>query len=50
MDHLTVPGILFANRTLARPVEGLRDLASVLLADFGIEEFPQRPEAGRANP
>jgi len=50
MDHTTVPGILFANRPLARPVEGLKDLASVLLADFGVETFPQRQEAGQTAP
>jgi hypothetical protein len=50
MDHTTVPGILFANRPLARPVEGLKDMAEVLLADFGIGTFPQRQETGQTAP
>ncbi|MGH9381382.1 MAG: alkaline phosphatase family protein [Thermoanaerobaculia bacterium] len=42
MDSVTVPGILFANRKLSREVTDLQDLAAAVLAEFGIEGFPQR--------
>jgi predicted AlkP superfamily phosphohydrolase/phosphomutase len=48
-DHTTVPGVLFANRDLGRPVVKLTDLAGAILAQFGIEGFPNRqsdPDAG----
>lgn len=41
MDHETVPGILFSNRPLAQPAETLTDLAAALVAEFGIDTFPQ---------
>jgi predicted AlkP superfamily phosphohydrolase/phosphomutase len=40
MDHETVPGVLFVNRPLAKPVSSLRDLAASILAEFGVEGFP----------
>jgi predicted AlkP superfamily phosphohydrolase/phosphomutase len=39
-DHTTVPGVLLSNRTLGKPVSGLTHLAAAILAEFGIEEFP----------
>lgn len=40
MDHTTVPGVLFANAPLARPVASLRDLSPAIVAEFGIEWNP----------
>jgi predicted AlkP superfamily phosphohydrolase/phosphomutase len=40
MDPATVPGIMFSNRRLPRPVNNLRDLTAVIMAEFGIEGFP----------
>ncbi len=41
MDHETVPGILLANRSLARPVARLSDLAGAVLEALGVREgFP----------
>jgi hypothetical protein len=40
MDHTTVPGVLYANRKLTRPVESLENLAAAVLAEFGVESFP----------
>ena len=43
-DHLmhpdAVPGVLFANRPLSRPVTQLRDLADAIVAEFGLGGFP----------
>ena len=44
MDHETVPGVLFSSRPLKRMVTSLQNLAGVLLAEFGIEDFPPTPE------
>ena len=49
-DHTTVPGILLSNRDLGRPVVKLSDLAGAILAQFGIEGFPNtQPEAGEGS-
>jgi len=40
MDHETVPGVLFTNRPLKRPVARLKDLAAAILAEYGVEDFP----------
>ena len=44
-DHCTdpaaVPGILLSSRPLAAPATSLQDLAGALLAEFGIETFPE---------
>ena len=40
MDHEAVPGVLFTNRPLAKPAPTLSNLASAVLAEFGIEGFP----------
>ncbi len=40
MDHESVPGILFTSRPLGQPAPTLTDLASALVAEFGIEGFP----------
>jgi predicted AlkP superfamily phosphohydrolase/phosphomutase len=42
VDPAFVPGILFANHRLPRRVTGLKDLAAAILAEFGIQEFPER--------
>ena len=42
MDHEAVPGVLFSNRPLQRPVVALKDLAAGILAEYGIEGFPSR--------
>jgi len=39
MDHAAVPGVLFTNRPLGRPVSGLQNLAAALAAEFGVA-FP----------
>ncbi len=44
MDHETVPGVLFSSRPLQRVVTSLQKLAGVLLAEFGIEDFPPTPQ------
>lgn len=44
MDHETVPGVLFSSRPLQRVVTSLQNLAGVLLAEFGIEDFPPTPQ------
>lgn len=41
MDTPDVPGILATSRPLKRPVTRLKDLAAALVAEFGIEDFPQ---------
>ena len=44
MDHEAVPGVLFSSRPLKRVVTSLQNLAGVLLAEFGIEDFPPTPQ------
>jgi predicted AlkP superfamily phosphohydrolase/phosphomutase len=44
MDHEAVPGILLSSRALKRPAPTLQHLASALLAEFGIDSFPERRE------
>lgn len=44
MQHDIVPGLLLTNRHLKRPAANLRSLGASILAEFGIEGFP---EAGR---
>jgi predicted AlkP superfamily phosphohydrolase/phosphomutase len=43
MDHEAVPGILLSNRPLKRAAPTLQHLAGALLAEFGVDSFPQRP-------
>jgi predicted AlkP superfamily phosphohydrolase/phosphomutase len=45
MDHETVPGVLLSNRALKRPAPTLQHLAAALLAEYGIDSFPQRSES-----
>lgn len=40
MDHRTVPGILLSNRPLVRQATSLQNLAAAILAEFGIDGFP----------
>jgi predicted AlkP superfamily phosphohydrolase/phosphomutase len=42
MDHETVPGVLLSSRALKRPAPTLQHLASAILAEYGIDSFPQR--------
>jgi predicted AlkP superfamily phosphohydrolase/phosphomutase len=42
MDHEAVPGVLFTSRPLRRPASSLKDLAASILAEFGVEGFPER--------
>jgi predicted AlkP superfamily phosphohydrolase/phosphomutase len=42
MDHEAVPGVLLSSRPLTRPAPTLQHLAGALLAEFGIDSFPQR--------
>jgi predicted AlkP superfamily phosphohydrolase/phosphomutase len=42
MDHEAVPGVLFSNRPLQRPVTALKNLAAGILAEYGITGFPSR--------
>ncbi len=44
MDHRTVPGVLLASRPMARPATSLQNLAAALLAEFGIDGFPDGSE------
>lgn len=44
MDHTAVPGILLTNRALQQPSTSLENLAAALLAEYGIERFPDRSE------
>jgi hypothetical protein len=44
MDHETVPGILLSSRPLKRPAPTLQHLAGALLAEYGIDSFPQHGE------
>ena len=41
MDHAAVPGVLLSNRPLVRPVTALQQLGGAILAEFGIDEFPE---------
>jgi predicted AlkP superfamily phosphohydrolase/phosphomutase len=41
MDPESVPGILLTSRPLRRPAASLQSLASALLAEFGIDDFPR---------
>lgn len=45
MDHEAVPGVLLINRPLRHPASSLKELAAVVLAEFGIEGFPPSGEA-----
>jgi len=49
MDTPAVPGILATSRPLKRPVARLKDLAAALVAEFGIDDFPQtaRPHSSQ---
>ena len=40
MDHRTVPGTLLSSRPLAREATSLQNLAAAILAEFGIDGFP----------
>jgi hypothetical protein len=40
MDPDVVPGILLVSRPLRREAASLETLASALVAEFGIEDFP----------
>lgn len=44
MDHEVVPGVLFSSRPLRRTVTSLQNLATALLAEFGIDDFPPAPQ------
>ena len=44
MDHEAVPGILLSSRPLKRPAPTLQHLARALLAEYGIDSFPQHTE------
>ncbi len=44
MDHRTVPGVLLASRPMQRQATSLQNLAAALLAEFGIEGFPDGSE------
>ena len=46
MDHETVPGVLFTNRPLKKEAPRLQDLASAILAEYGIEGFPRNGASG----
>ena len=41
MDPEAVPGVLFTNRKLKKAAPRIQDLASAILAEFGVE-FPVR--------
>jgi predicted AlkP superfamily phosphohydrolase/phosphomutase len=42
MDPDAVPGVLFTSRPLRKPAAKLEELAAAILAEFGVEEFPER--------
>jgi predicted AlkP superfamily phosphohydrolase/phosphomutase len=46
MDPDTVPGVLFSSRPLKKPVARLEELAAAILAEFGVEGFPERKQGG----
>jgi len=41
MDHEAVPGILLTSRALRKPAPALQTLAAAILAEYGIDTFPQ---------
>jgi predicted AlkP superfamily phosphohydrolase/phosphomutase len=41
MDHEAVPGILLTSRALRKPAPSLQTLAAAILAEYGIDTFPQ---------
>ena len=43
MDYRTVPGVLFTDRPLQQEATSLQNLASAILAEFGILGFPEPP-------
>ena len=43
MDHGAVPGVLVTNRPLRLPAGSLQELAAAVLAELGVEGFPERP-------
>lgn len=49
MDHRTVPGVLLTNHPLRQEVSSLKDLASAVLAEFGVKGFPPRADASAAS-
>jgi predicted AlkP superfamily phosphohydrolase/phosphomutase len=44
MDHEAVPGVLLSSRALKRPAPTLRHLAAALLAEFGVDRFPEKSD------
>jgi predicted AlkP superfamily phosphohydrolase/phosphomutase len=48
IDRNVVPGVLFTSHPLRREVASLRDVAAVVLAEFGIERFPRDNDAASA--
>ena len=44
MDPAGVPGILLTTRPLRKPAESLQNLAAAIVAEFGIEDFPNSIE------
>ena len=42
MDPDAVPGVLFTSRALRKPAAKLEDLAGAILAEFGVDGFPER--------
>ena len=48
MDHRVVPGVLLASRPLGRPAGGITDLASSILAEYGVASFPPASAPGNA--
>jgi predicted AlkP superfamily phosphohydrolase/phosphomutase len=41
MDHETVPGILLSSRPLRQAAPGIDRLAAAILAEFGVDRFPE---------
>jgi predicted AlkP superfamily phosphohydrolase/phosphomutase len=50
MDHDVVPGILLSNKRLRRPAASLDKVAGAILAEFGIDGFPERANNVLATP
>ena len=48
MDHTSVPGVLAYSRPLKKKATNLSDLATSILAEFGIEDFPEGQTAYRS--
>jgi predicted AlkP superfamily phosphohydrolase/phosphomutase len=46
MDPDAVPGVLFSSAPLKKPVAKLDELAAAILAEFGVEGFPERKQGG----